>query len=259
MFYALWEPAKAWRILLSSAAMLVVAALLLPPLAQPAHYHDFADQRAWGWLPHALDVLSNLGFALAALAGLHVLGRSGVTQSAVVRGLAGVFFWGLVCSALCSALYHWSPDDARLMADRLGMSIAFAAMLGLAVQSRIGDAPAWGTAAGMLIAAVLAVLYWKASGNLLPWVLVQGGGMLAVLGLALLRRRAQGLALNLGAVIAWYALAKLFEWGDAAVFDLTSGLVSGHSLKHLLAAMAAWPVLAALNASRIRGCCIAAQ
>jgi mono/diheme cytochrome c family protein len=40
-------------------------------------------------------------------------------------------------------------------------------------------------------------------------------------------------------------LAKLFEGADHAVFEATGQWVSGHSLKHLLAAGAALPVLAA--------------
>jgi hypothetical protein len=50
-------------------------------------------------------------------------------------------------------------------------------------------------------------------------------------------------------LIAWYALAKLLEANDDAVFHLTQGIISGHSLKHLAACMAAWPVLAALKKS----------
>ena len=51
----------------------------------------------------------------------------------------------------------------------------------------------------------------------------------------------------LAAVIAWYVLAKLLELGDHAVFAATQGWVSGHSLKHVFAAMAAWPVMALMH------------
>jgi hypothetical protein len=48
-------------------------ALLGPSVAQPSHYHEFADQRSWGWLPHAMDVISNLPFALWGMVGLWAL------------------------------------------------------------------------------------------------------------------------------------------------------------------------------------------
>ncbi|MDR0225917.1 MAG: hypothetical protein LBI66_05810 [Burkholderiaceae bacterium] len=229
--------------------LLCLLALFLPPLAQPAAQHHFADQRAWAGLPHALDVLSNLGFAVAAAFGSWLLmGRRGDAQPVTVRALAALFFSGLACSAIGSAIYHWAPDDIGLAGDRLAMSMAFAGMLGLAAQSRISDGAGRWAALAMLLASVSAVLAWLWTGNVLPWALAQGSGMLAVLGLSLLAPRRGGLALRLGVVMAWYGAAKLLEWGDAAVFDATAGWVSGHSLKHVLAAGAAWPVLHALRA-----------
>ncbi|HYP70910.1 MAG TPA: hypothetical protein VEP93_08480, partial [Variovorax sp.] len=47
--------------------------------------------------------------------------------------------------------------------------------------------------------------------------------------------------------IAAYALAKVLEMADGAVYELTLHLVSGHSLKHVVAALAALPVLAAVD------------
>lgn len=251
---ALMSPAAALRGLYAGTALLLLAAVLLPGVPQPQAFHAFADQRAWGPLPHALDVLSNLGFAAAAVAGARLLMGAGTASLApALRWLAALFFTGLACSAIGSSVYHWAPHDATLAGDRLGMSMAFAGMLGLALQSRIADRVAVRAAVAMLIAAVASVLVWICSGNLLPWVLVQGGGMLAILGLACVAPRHGALALRLGAVIAWYGAAKLLEWGDAAVFEATAGLVSGHSLKHVLAAAAAWPVIAALQAARVSG------
>lgn len=241
--------ALASRLLTVGAALLVLAALCLPALSQPPGYHGFADQRAWGPLPHALDVLSNLAFAWAAVAGMRVLrGADGRALAPMVRALAALFFTGLACSAIGSSVYHWAPDDATLAGDRLGMAIAFAGMLGLALHSRLSDRWAQLAAGAMLVAATAAVVTWLRSANLLPWVLVQGGGMLAVLGLAAMAPRKGGLPLRLGLVMVLYGAAKLLEWGDGAVFEATAGLVSGHSLKHVLAAAAAWPVISALRA-----------
>src|SRR2546427_8979123 len=67
------SPAAALRALYWGAALLLLAAWLGPAVPQPQDFHAFADQRAWGALPHALDVLSNLGFAWAAVAGARLL------------------------------------------------------------------------------------------------------------------------------------------------------------------------------------------
>ena len=50
-----------------------------------------------------------------------------------------------------------------------------------------------------------------------------------------------------------YAAAKMLEAGDAWVFEATGHLVSGHTLKHGVAALAALPVLAALQQVGARG------
>ncbi len=242
-----------WALLLAAATLLALA-VGGPPLHDSLHQHAFADQRTWVGLPCALDVLSNLPFAIAGLWGLVLLRRAhgaGRTlghppQDAVSRGLAALFFGGLICTAVGSALYHVRPDDDGLLWDRLGMVLPFAGLLGLAVHSRV-SARAGLCAAGVVLAAgMAAVLWWARSGQLLPWAVVQLGGMLVVLALSLLPRRTGTLAPHLGAVIALYGAAKLFEAADHAVFQATQQWLSGHSIKHLLAAAAAWPVLRAL-------------
>lgn len=244
------------RMLLLGVVLMVVLALAGPALVQPAHYHDFADQRAWGWLPHAMDVLSNLPFALGGGAGLWALARA-VRQHAIDRasaGLAGLFFAGLLVTAGVSAYYHWQPDNAGLVWDRAGMVLAFGGLLGLAALQGVSQRAGVALAAAVLVLGLAAVQVWAVSGNLLPWVLLQLGGMGLILVLACLPSMpsASGLRLRWTLVILWYALAKVMELADHPVFELTGQLISGHSLKHVLASCAAWPVvLAAMDAVRM--------
>ncbi|MGT2502777.1 hypothetical protein ACVOMS_22060 [Bradyrhizobium guangxiense] len=95
-----------------------------------------------------------------------------------------------------------------------------------------------------MIAGLLAA--WAARENLTPWVVVQFGGMALAIGLALTRPRPGAFGVPLGGVIFFYVLAKLFELGDETVFEATGHMVSGHTLKHLSAALAAWPVIRSL-------------
>jgi hypothetical protein len=89
-------------------------------------------------------------------------------------------------------------------------------------------------------------------GNVLPWAVVQFGGVALMVWAAWQRPAPGAIGVRIGALIAWYALAKVLELGDAAVFHASGEWVSGHSLKHLAAALAAWPVLAALLAQPLR-------
>lgn len=234
--------------LFGGMAFLLTLALVMPGMAQLDHYHAFADRRSWAGLPHAADVLSNLGFVAAGLAGFAALWRADRQRlNGTASVLCALFFAGLLCSGAGSAIYHWAPQDATLVWDRLGMSLAFAGLLGLAVQTRIDDISARVAAVLMLLAAPLSVVVWAQTSNVLPWVLLQGGGMLIVLWLSFMAPRRRALPLGLGWVIGLYAVAKLLELSDSDVFDVTGHWVSGHSLKHCLAAAAALPVLRALH------------
>ena len=239
--------------LFGGMAFLLTLALVLPGMAQPAHYHAFADQRGWGGLPHAGDVLSNLGFVIAGLAGFVVLWRADRYRiNATARALCALFFAGLLCSGAGSTFYHWAPQDASLAWDRLGMSVAFAGLLGLAVQTRIDDISARITAAVMLLAAPISVWVWSQTSNVLPWVLVQAGGMVIILWLSFVAPRRHALPVELGWGIGLYAVAKLLEMSDSDVFEISGHAISGHSLKHWVAAAAALPVLRALQQWRAR-------
>ncbi|RZL64058.1 MAG: hypothetical protein EOP81_09805 [Variovorax sp.] len=227
----------------------------LPSDALPASV--FADGRAWHGLPNALDVLSNLPFLVLGVWGLrqlHWLDRSHVTESAggeaPVNALdcAWLFFAGLIATSVGSTFYHLQPDDTlRLAADRAGMAVAFAGLIGFAVCEKVSQRAGWAAAWFALGSGLLAVAVWHETGNVLPWALVQFGGMALVLTLAIARPMPGAIGLRLGWVIFFYALAKGFELGDHAIYEATQHIVSGHSLKHMVAALAALPVLHAMQ------------
>ncbi|MCP4516133.1 MAG: hypothetical protein GY824_13020, partial [Delftia sp.] len=119
------SPAAALRALYWGAALLLLAAWLGPAVPQPQDFHAFADQRAWGALPHALDVLSNLGFAWAAVAGARLLlDRRSQALAPALRWLAALFFTGLARPALRSSLPPRAPHHATLAGHPLGPSLA---------------------------------------------------------------------------------------------------------------------------------------
>lgn len=239
---------RAEKILFAFCAALLAMAAFGPPLAQPAHFHDFADQRAWLGLPCALDVLSNLPFAVGGVWGLIWLRRVPTEAiGAAERQMATLFFAGLLFTAAGSGYYHWQPDNTGLAIDRSGMLVAFAGLLGLAAAGRVSERAGRWLAAGVLLFGAMGVVVWLWSGNLLPWAVLQAGGMVLVLWLAASPSRQGALAMRWVWVIAIYALAKLLELADDPVFEATGGLVSGHTLKHLVASLAAWPVIAAVG------------
>lgn len=225
---------------------LVLIALFGPAVEQPSHYHAFADQRALLGIPHAMDVLSNLPFLLLGLYGLARLPRISEHRW---RTLGLSLSLGLLLTFLGSSAYHLAPVDTGLIYDRLGMLVLFSAILGMATADRLGF-----RAAGMALTAVLlggatSLWAWWVHDNLLPWIVLQAGGMFLLVLLACCQPLRGSHGFKLGACVAWYALAKLFEFGDDHLFHLSGELLSGHSVKHLLASLAVLPLLLPLARS----------
>jgi hypothetical protein len=253
------------RGLLFTFALLALVALFGPalPAAEVAIASVFADGRSWHGLPNAMDVLSNLPFLLIGFWGLYRLNRiDRAHQEALAQfplappandppdntlDCAWLFFAGLVATAAGSAFFHLVPDGARLAADRAGMAVAFAGLIGIAVCERVSQRAGWPAAWFVLMAGLLSAEVFQESGNVLPWAIVQFGGMALVLTLALATPMRGAVGLKLGWVICFYALAKVFELADHAIYEATQQVVSGHTLKHLTASLAGLPVLAALR------------
>lgn len=249
------------RVLIALAALLAIGLLGHGPVAQWPDYHAFADRRAWFGIANAADVLSNLPFALVGAWGFLNLVRAPAATHRRAAWL--VFCAALACTAVGSTVYHLAPDNTTLVADRLPIAWACAALLCAFGAERWDQRWAGGAAlAGALVAGTLAVLYWawterNGAGDLRPYLYVQFLPMLlvpAALWLEALvpaRRRADVTPASAWwTVFACYAAAKAFEMVDGAVFEAL-GFVSGHTLKHLLAAAgAAWLVRAAVRATR---------
>lgn len=238
--------------LLLAIVILLVAAFFGPAFIQPAHHHDFADQRIWGHLPFAADVLSNLPFALWGIYGLFCIYLA-QTNARIIKHtkvLAALFFAGLLITAAASTWYHLQPNDAGLAIDRIGMTVAFAGLLGLAAADRVSQRAGIFLSLLVLVLGPLSVWVWSRSGNVLPWLVLQFGGMALVLWLATRQPMPGAFAVRWGVVILIYAAAKILELADHAVYGITSQLISGHSLKHIVASFAAWPVIATLFAKK---------
>jgi predicted membrane channel-forming protein YqfA (hemolysin III family) len=229
-------PARSRRVWLLAGVAVAAAlvAALAPPLPQDPAYHRFADHRRVLGAPHGLNVLSNAGFLLAGVWALARVARAPLPGWERAAGL--VFGAGLILTALGSAWYHWAPSNATLVWDRLPLSALFPTVFAVAIGDRVSPAAGRVLFVPLVMAAVGSVLYWHGTDDLRPYVVVQFLPMLLVpLMLALFPGRRPPAPLIAGVLV--YAVGKLAELGDGAIFAL-GGVVSGHTLKHLLAAVA---------------------
>ena len=203
-------------------------------------------------VPRAMDALSNIFFLTFGGIGLvyHFLGRLGYSNSAM-RTSGLMFFLGFVLTGVGSAYYHLDPNDWGLAWDRMGMVVAFAGVLGMVAAHRVSVRAANLLLPVALIAGVLSVAWFAATDSITPYVIMQFGGIGVVAGVSWLPKHGKGP--NWAALIAAYALAKVLEMEDPQVFQLTQGMVSGHTLKHVFAALAALAVLLPLARRPVAG------
>jgi hypothetical protein len=238
---------KRGYVLALAGIVLAVLAFALPPVAQPQAYHGFADARGWLGVPNFGDVMSNLAFLLVGVLGLSAMREPRVQAMGKINVHAyALTFAGLALTAFGSAYYHWAPSDARLVWDRLPMTLVFMPLLAATLAERLrwrSDLPLL----GLSLLGVGCVVYWSITGNLLPYFVAEGGSiLLLLLAVALLPTRWSGRA-QLFAVLGTYLVAFACEQGDKPVFQATGGTVSGHTIKHLVAALAFYLLLRMLR------------
>ena len=222
----------------------IFTVMSLEPMHQEQDYHDFAEDRTFLGVPNVLDVISNLPFLLVGVLGLRYCIRAdlGAGRLAWI-----VFFAGVSLVSVGSAYYHWSPSNGTLVWDRLTMSVVFmgllAALLGEYVNHRL---PRWVLTPAVLVG-IASVLYWHWTDDLRPYAWVQFFPLLTIPVVMVLFRSRYTHAWLLLVSLGWYVLAKVTEYYDVPIFELTRQVVSGHSLKHVLAAAGCYSILLMLQ------------
>ena len=224
---------QTWGLIAIAIVLFAVLRFVFGPLAQDPSYHLFADVRAWGPIPRAGDVLSNLAILVAGLAGIALRRRVHIGPGE--RAAYALLVAGMLLTAAGSAYYHWEPSDARLIWDRLPMTFVLAAIVALVLADRVDPAFARVAWWPFALLGVASLVWWSWSGDLLVYLVMRVGAGLLIICLCLLR---DGRYSHIGWLVAALALdivMAVSERLDREIFAATSGLVSGHNVKHLLA------------------------
>jgi len=238
-----------------AAAAAVIAVALAPAVRRGPSFHDYADERPWLGLPNAADVLSNLPFVAVGLAGLILVPRIATH----LRAGAARVFAALIAVGLGSAAYHVEPTDLTLVLDWLPIVLVLAWLVALVLTDRVGARAGRIAAWSLPAAAVAAVMVWwlgggTRGGDMRWYVGLQVSLVVAVPAIALVFsprpprpfRPVGGLATReLLIAVACFVAARAATAGDRALLDRVG--VSGHTLKHLIAALASACVLLALR------------
>jgi hypothetical protein len=244
-----------WRIglmIFVTAATIAGYWFTTEPTPQPLSYHNFADQRTILGVPHACNVLSNLPIVLVGIWGLAFMAGAGSRcTETFVEGLERLPYWiyflGLTLTGIGSAYYHADPNNTTLVWDRLPLTIAFMGLFTAILAERVHPWCARWLVAPLVALGAASVFYWDwtegtGAGDLRPYFTVQFFPLIALAFMLLLYPPRYTGSADLVASLGCYALAKIVEILDREIYTGT-GFVSGHTLKHLIAGLAAWFIL----------------
>jgi hypothetical protein len=236
-------------LILGLLVLAVAAIVAMPPYRQSAGYHGFADQRTiWG-IPHFMNVVSNIPFILVGLAGFReIMGKAarpdGAFQDTSERWPFVVLFAGILLTGFGSAYYHLDPTSDRLVWDRLPMTLAFTALFASTIAERISLRIGIGLLGPLVVLGFASVWYWHegelhGTGDLRLYGLVQFYPLTAIpLMLLLFTPRYTG-TIYLWAALGWYVVAKGVEILDEPIYQALAERLSGHTVKHVAAAVGA--------------------
>ncbi|MFK7816238.1 MAG: hypothetical protein AB8B92_07875 [Gammaproteobacteria bacterium] len=207
----------------------------IAPIPQDLNYHNFADSRALFGINNFLDVFSNLPFLLVGILGLHYTFKNwGITSSWSWL----VFFVSIFFVALGSSYYHLNPENNTLTWDRLPMAIGFMALFVIVVTDYVHQNLGKWLLLPMCLVGILSVIYWHITDDLRFYAWVQFVSMALLLIIIFVYKPNHLQPKYLIYAYIFYALSKLTEYFDKQIFEMIDQLVSGHTIKHLLASIA---------------------
>jgi len=233
---------RVWLIVGAVAALYGFLRLSFGPLPQDPAYHLLADTRTFlGVVPRAGDVLTNLAILAAGLFGLAL--RTRMTVAPEARTAVNVLIAASVLTAFGSAYYHWAPTNATLIWDRLPIAIVLMSLLALVMADRVHPLFARDAVWPFTALGAAGVILWGVSeamgqGDLLLYLIVRVGTGVAIALLLILRQPRHTGTIWLVAALVSEIIMAFFERFDHEVFRLTGGLVSGHSMKHVMVGVA---------------------
>lgn len=216
----------------------LIALIFVDPISQDLNYHNFADKRAFFGINNFLDVISNLPFLYVAISGLLFIYRHRSQDARQKISLAWIIFsLSILCVALGSSYYHLNPTNETLTWDRLPMSIGFMAIFVLVVADYVNPKVENWLLIPMCLLGVVSVIYWHRTDDLrlYAWVQFCSLGLLTLV-IFLYSPRTFRTKYLIYAFI-FYALSKITEYYDLTIFQYTKNVISGHSIKHILAAV----------------------
>ncbi len=205
-------------------------------IAQNQNYHHFADtDKIWG-INNFHNVISNLGFTLVAIYGLvQLIAQTDVAISWILF-IISVFF-----VAPGSAYYHYNPNDQTLLWDRLPMTIGFISLSCYVLKDVFHVKKESSLLIPGMALGLLSLYIWTNFQDLRAYYWVQLSPIVIILFATKFFPSPLLPPRHIISAVGLYILAKLTERFDVQIDSYLH--YSGHSVKHVLAALAVFALI----------------
>jgi hypothetical protein len=223
-------------LLYAITAVAIIAIFFINPIRQNQDYHHFADGKNLIGINNFWNVISNLPFVIIGIYGLLLVNKS--MKKELLFPNYSWFFIGIFLTGFGSAYYHYNPNDTTLIWDRLPMTISFMSFFSIIIGTFIDEKFKKQQLYYFLSIGFASILYWVKFDDLKPYALVQFLPINLIILILILSHKNKEFKKYFWQIILYYIVAKILESADLWVYNHTNQIISGHSLKHLAAAVA---------------------
>ena len=207
---------------------------IMEPIPQDLSYHNFADKRIVFGIENFFDVFSNIPFLFVGLFGINfIFSKSNINYywSWII------LFTSIFLVSLGSAYYHINPNNSTLVWDRLPMAIGFMALFVIILSDYISNKLERLLLIPMCVLGVFSVIYWGITDDLRFYAWVQFASLGLIIFIIVLYKPTKLRTKYLVYAGIFYTLSKFAEYYDPQIFTISLEIISGHSIKHLFAAV----------------------
>ena len=210
---------------------------IVKPIPQDLAYHLFADTRKLFGISNFFDVTSNIPFFIVGVIGIKYTVTNWVSKDSWAWL---ILFSSVLLVAFGSAYYHINPNNQTLVWDRLPMAIGFMALFVVVIGDYINKRLQTWLLIPMCLLGIFSVFYWHMTDDLRLYAWVQFISMGLILIILLMYQPQKLQTKYLIYALIFYIFSKVSEYFDSEIFNLLFNLVSGHTIKHLFAAVSTY-------------------
>ena len=195
-------------------------------------YHTFVDTKTIGGIPNFMNIVSNGSFLIPFLY-LYIIIRKSSKSSKRTQLFLGL----ILCLAVSSGYYHTQPTNDTITLDMLCVISIYLIVVSYFVTSDVMYL--------LVVIGISSVLYWNKTRDLRLYELLK-----IIIPIYCLYKLHTTRAANYLFPLLFISIAvRLCEYNDSMIYRLTGNTISGHSLKHIVAAFQLCVIIRALQVS----------